>query len=77
MKTSDRIVLFLAEGFGAGMVPKAPGTIGSLWGLLIGWLFAAAEITITWRLVVWAAMCVVGVPICAGGARIRGRKDPG
>ena len=30
--------VFIASGFGAGMAPKAPGTFGSLVGLIIGCL---------------------------------------
>lgn len=33
-----RLALFIATGFGLGYLPKAPGTWGSLGGVLIAWL---------------------------------------
>lgn len=46
MRLSDRLVLFLARGFGAGLVPRAPGTVGSLLGIPLG----LALITSGWSL---------------------------
>ncbi|MCL2389611.1 MAG: phosphatidylglycerophosphatase A [Elusimicrobia bacterium] len=38
MKTSDKFAIFLASVFGIGFIKKAPGTFGSLAGLL-AWIF--------------------------------------
>ncbi len=64
----------LATGFGAGYLPRAPGTFGTLVGVPIAWLLAglpfaphAAAI-----LVLFAA----GLPLCGGLARELGRHDP-
>jgi phosphatidylglycerophosphatase A len=42
MKTkrrSDQIILVLGQGFGLGRIPFAPGTFGTLPGLLLVWVF--------------------------------------
>lgn len=77
MKLWERIVLFVAEGFGLGCIPKAPGTWGSLWGIPLGWLLFACGGAWWLRLLVGVVMFVVGVPICGTGARLRNKKDPG
>jgi phosphatidylglycerophosphatase A len=64
---------FLAFGFGAGLVPKAPGTFGSAVGLAAAWwLF---ELPLAWRAIVVAAVIGVGVWICGESARRLGRHD--
>lgn len=73
----DQFVLLSAEGFGLGRIPFAPGTWGSLWGLPIGWALGAADTTWWMRLLVMAAMFVIGVPLCDRAARLLGKKDPG
>lgn len=35
----QRLATIVATGFGAGYFPKLPGTIGSLWGVLLFFLF--------------------------------------
>ena len=77
MKTSDRIVLFIAEGFGLGRMKKAPGTWGSLWGIPLGWLLGWLDTTIEHRLLTAVVMFVVGVPLCSRAAALRDKKDPG
>lgn len=77
MKIFDRIILFIAEGFGLGRIPFAPGTWGSLWGIPLGWLLWHFH-TSWWQcLVIALVMFVIGVPICGRGAILRGKKDPG
>lgn len=77
MTPFDKFVLFLAEGFGLGRIKPAPGTWGSLWGIPLGFALGYCETTWWIRLLVAAAMFVVGVPICAKGAALRNAKDPG
>jgi phosphatidylglycerophosphatase A len=36
-QTQPRLALAIATGFGLGYLPKAPGTFGSLLGVLLGW----------------------------------------
>jgi phosphatidylglycerophosphatase A len=72
----DRPILWLAQGFGAGRLPFAPGTWGSFVGipflaLLLwtrsGWLALAG----------WVAGCGVSVYCCGRAERILGQTDPG
>lgn len=70
-------VLALATGLGLGYSPIAPGTVGSVWGLLLTlalrqWLAPAPEAAAI------VALALVGVPLCGAAVRALGRgKDPG
>jgi len=66
-------VLFLAFGFGTGLAPKAPGTVGSLVGVLFAWL--ALSLSLEWRVAVGVAIVVAGVWICGESARRTGVHD--
>jgi phosphatidylglycerophosphatase A len=66
-------VHFLAFGFGAGLAPKAPGTFGSLVGLLAAWWLL--ELPLLWRIAVVVAVIAGGVWICGESARRLGRHD--
>ena len=68
-----RPVHLLALGFGAGLVPRAPGTIGSLVGLVPAWLLFLAPLP--WRVLIVAGVFVAGVFICGASARALGRHD--
>lgn len=73
----DRFLLFLAEGFGLGRIPVAPGTFGSLAGLGLGWLLWSFHASVLTRAGLWLAMFLVGIPICQRASVLRGKKDPG
>lgn len=64
-----------AFGFGAGLSPIAPGTVGSLWGVLLAWL------TQPWGWGYEAALAVVlsvaGIWICGASSRRLGVHDHG
>ena len=72
----QRLVLILGTGFGAGYTPGAPGTAGSLVGLGIGLGLAASPLDGPAVAAVTAAVCIAGIPICAGAARGLGNPDP-
>jgi phosphatidylglycerophosphatase A len=70
------VKLWIAQGFGVGRIPVAPGTFGSvagvLWfGLLLGtgnlWLFAAGTV----------AALALSVWLCGAAEETLGQKDPG
>jgi phosphatidylglycerophosphatase A len=64
---------FLAFGFGAGLAPKAPGTFGSVVGLIAAWwLF---ELPLVWRVAVVVGVIGLGIWICGESARRLGRHD--
>jgi phosphatidylglycerophosphatase A len=60
-------VHFLAFGFGRGLVPKAPGTFGTLAALPFLWLSAAWPLWAQGLLVL--AVCLAGFWICDESAR--------
>ena len=69
--------VWLATGGWIGLAPWAPGTFGSLWGVVLAW--SIAQIPSLWiQVAVIVAVCGVGVPLCTAAARrMGGKKDPG
>jgi len=67
--------LWIAQGFGAGWVPMAPGTVGSVVG--VGWFFLLL-LTHSW---VWFALgnllsFGLSVWLCGEGEKALQKKDP-
>ena len=71
-----RLQLWLAQGFGVGRLRKAPGT----WGTLVGLLWTAA---LLWPRSGWIFClgCAAGIGLsiwlCGAAERLLGRLDPG
>jgi phosphatidylglycerophosphatase A len=74
VKTS--IVLFVAQGFGVGRIPVAPGTFGSLLGL--GWF---ALLLAPGNLWVFIGGTILGLAasvwLCGVAEKVLGQTDPG
>jgi phosphatidylglycerophosphatase A len=68
-------VHFLAFGFGFGLAPVAPGTFGSIPGLVIFWL--TLDFGLYVQLGIAAAMAAAGIWICGESARRIGVHDHG
>jgi len=68
-------VNLLAFGFGTGLAPVAPGTFGSLPGVLLAWL--TLNMGIYFQLGTAAALAVAGIWICGESARRIGVHDHG
>jgi phosphatidylglycerophosphatase A len=66
-------VHFVAFGFGAGLAPYAPGTFGSVVGLVAAWWLL--ELPLVARVVVVLAVIASGIWICGESARRLGRHD--
>ncbi len=66
--------LFIAQGFGSGRAPKAPGTFGTLPGIL----FYLALVPLGWLAygIITLLFLAIGIPICDQAARQLGRDDP-
>lgn len=65
----------LAAGFGAGLSPLAPGTVGSALALA---LFLPALLLPLWmQLAIIALAFAIGVPLCGRLAKDLQQKDPG
>jgi phosphatidylglycerophosphatase A len=72
----NAFVLWLAQGFGIGRIPVAPGTFGSLVGLL--W-FALLLLTRNLELFLFGTIIGVALSVwlCGAGEKILKAKDPG
>jgi phosphatidylglycerophosphatase A len=72
----NAFLLWLAQGFGVGRIPVAPGTFGSVVGL--AWF---AVLLLTGNLGLFIAGTIVGVALsvwlCGAGEKILNAKDPG
>lgn len=67
---------FVALGFGAGLSPKAPGTVGSLWGWA-SWLVIHHYLTLPAQGCVIVASLLLGWWSCTRTAQHMGVSDPG
>lgn len=78
MRQQTRFAKLVASGFGAGHLPVAPGTWGSLVAilcvLLLHWALPSWERTGLWLLTLLAT--VVGIPAATRVSRLQGEKDP-
>jgi phosphatidylglycerophosphatase A len=79
-KISARTVLtdpvhLVAFGFGLGLSPIAPGTVGSLLGVAFAWLTLDLDLNVQVGIAV--AMFAVGIWICGNSSRRLGQHDPG
>ena len=71
------MVKWMALGFGLGLSPIMPGTVGTLWGIPIA--FGVFQIpSLTLQIVVCMVLTLIAVPICAIAEPLIGKgKDPG
>ena len=70
------ILLWLAQGFGSGRAPFAPGTFGSIVGVLWFLLLAATGYVWIFLLGVLPGLAA-SVWLCGAGEKILRQKDPG
>lgn len=66
-------VLLLAFGFGTGLSPRAPGTVGSLIGVALA--LAASPLPLAYRLAIGVVLVAAGISLCAAAARRVGVHD--
>ncbi len=72
----DRWILLLAQGFGSGRVPVAPGTVGTLPGCV--WCLILLLPGNPWVYLIGTLAAIpVAVWACGEAERILGRTDPG
>jgi len=71
----DRCALFLAQGCGLGWAPRAPGTFGSLGGLLLVWGLQSLN-SPAWYWSLEFAVIAVGIWLCTRAGQLLGRADP-
>lgn len=65
----------LALGFGSGLAPKAPGTFGTVIGVLLYFLLTLVSLPLVSYLAVTAVLFVAGIWICAYTASALGVHD--
>jgi len=70
----DRLVKLLATGFGAGYLPKLPGTAGSLLGVGV-WLLIQLTGN-SWAWVVFVAAIFPAIWVAGAAERLIGQHDP-
>lgn len=70
----ERLILFLATGFGVGRLPVAPGTAGSLVGVAYWWLLTHGAVWLYWPL--FALVALAAVWLCGAAAEIQRKPDP-
>jgi len=74
--SESRILLWIAQGFGAGRIPIAPGTFGSLLGIV--WFALLLAPGRLWVLILGTLVgFALSVWICGVAERKLGEKDPG
>jgi phosphatidylglycerophosphatase A len=78
VKISDKFIVFIAQGFGIGRIPFAPGTWGSVlgigWAVLLWWMAETRVAAAPWIL---GLSIPVAVVLCGRAAKVMGDKDPG
>jgi len=77
MSGLDRLRLGVVSCGFLGLSPAAPGTVGTLGGVLLAWLLAGTEHFLLWALLLCAALYAVGRALGDWAERYAGGKDPG
>ncbi len=67
----------IAFGFGSGLAPRAPGTVGTLLGVPLFWLITAAVPDLPNRIILLLAAFLLGVWACGKTGRALGVADHG
>ena len=67
----------IALGFGSGLAPKAPGTVGTVLGLPLFWAITAIAADLPNQLILIAATFLLGIWACARTGRALGVADHG
>lgn len=67
----------IALGFGSGLAPKAPGTVGTVLGLPLFWAITAIAPDLPNQLILIVATFLLGVWACARTGRALGVADHG
>lgn len=70
------VILWLAQGFGVGRIPVAPGTFGSIVGLV--WFYVLLLPKSPLVFVLGAVVSIAAsIWLCGEGEKILGQRDPG
>ena len=72
---SDKIIVFIATGAYVGYFPFAPGTLGSLWGIVFYYQFL--ELQPLFYVFITFVLFFVGIQISDRAEKVFGKKDDG
>ena len=75
-KTLQRLAVIPATGFGLGFSPIAPGTVGTLLGIIIVW-FGTSHLSVSGQIIASIILSIVAIPICGLAEKYLGKKDDG
>lgn len=70
------LIKWIAIGFGTGLSPIMPGTVGTLVGLPLAWGLMQVQ-GIGLQVVICVVLTLLSIPICEVAEKIIGGKDPG
>lgn len=73
---SPKLILWLAQGFGVGRIPFAPGTFGSVVGLVWFWILLLAQSPLVF-LIATVGGIFLSVWLCGASEKILKARDPG
>lgn len=76
MKALRKIAYVLATGLGLGYSSVAPGTAGTLWGVLLAWFINTRTDSVWVQAAIAAVLSLAAIPICDVGEKEIGTKDP-
>ena len=76
LNTSSRLTVWLAQGFGVGRIPFAPGTFGSVVGLIWFLILLLPKNPLFFLLGILASI-FISVWLCGAGEKILNQSDPG
>lgn len=75
-KCVSSFILWLVQGFGVGRIPVAPGTFGSLIGLVWFWILLLPKSPMIFLVGILSSF-FVSVWFCSAGEKILHQRDPG
>lgn len=75
MNFRQNSIVFLATGGYVGYIPMAPGTFGTLWGLLFGFIFSRLPFSVAF--ICLAGFAIIAILTADQAQKIIQQKDPG
>lgn len=70
-------IKWIAVGFGTGLSPIMPGTVGTLVGLPLAWGVMLLHPNYWLQIGICIALTLLSIPICEVAEKVIGGKDPG
>ncbi len=75
MAIKSRVIMFLATGTYTGYFPLAPGTVGTLWGIVAA--YGLSMLPLYAAIAVLLSAIALAIPISTQASRVLGKEDPG